>query len=470
MNLAEFPLTVLSTRSNPSLKTLEFKDSIRGRNGEVLERRWIITGADKFGLPTASDDEVLLGLLKLTVEDGMKDRKIFFTRYELLRTLKWTTEGRNYTRLQKALDRLSGVRIKASNAFFDNETKVHSTRNFGIVDAYEVNSGAEQAKTSYFTWSETLFKSFQVGFIKKIDLDFYLDLQSAVSKRLYRYLDKHFWYRSKVTIDLFTLAHEKVGISRTYQYASSIRQILDPAVEELIGAGFLSSCEYAGKGRNTEVTLTAGKLRSKVDTNQERGKRALDAMKGPEDHGVRDELIHALVQRGLKEQQVLRLIAGRTDETWKRMLQIVSYFDYLVASNSRLVSKSPVGFLYRAIENPDIFVLPGENGKKFKQQDLYAAENPGQKSPAGGGGKARTSEGQSAYLIERKVAIRKFKEQMEPAQLGSITAEVEHALMKLKGLISAPRFEEAVSHGVDEKVAALCAFPSYDDWLARTAQ
>ncbi|RIL08813.1 MAG: replication initiator protein A, partial [Proteobacteria bacterium] len=67
MNLAEFPLTVLSTRSNQSLKTLEFRDSVRGRNGETVERSWIITGADKFGLPTSSDDEVLLGLLKLTV-------------------------------------------------------------------------------------------------------------------------------------------------------------------------------------------------------------------------------------------------------------------------------------------------------------------------------------------------------------------------------------------------------------------
>src|SRR5471030_2458400 len=123
MNLAEFPLTVLSTRSNPSLKTLEFKDSIKGRNGEVLERKWIITGADKFGLPTSSDDEVLLGLLKLTVEKGMQERKIYFTRYELLKTLKWTTEGRSYIRLQKALDRLSGVRIKASNAFYDNDSK-----------------------------------------------------------------------------------------------------------------------------------------------------------------------------------------------------------------------------------------------------------------------------------------------------------------------------------------------------------
>ena len=71
MNLAEFPLAVLSTRSDPNVKTLEFQDTVRGKNGEVIDRKWIITGADKFGLPTASDEEVLLGLLKLTVDDEL---------------------------------------------------------------------------------------------------------------------------------------------------------------------------------------------------------------------------------------------------------------------------------------------------------------------------------------------------------------------------------------------------------------
>jgi hypothetical protein len=131
MNLAEFPLTVLSKRADPSVKTLEFHDYVKGKNGELINREWIITGADKFGLPTSSDDEVLLGLLKLTADDGLRNRKIFFTRYELLKILRWTTEGRSYTRLQNALDRLSGVRIKATNAFYDNESKLHSTRNFG---------------------------------------------------------------------------------------------------------------------------------------------------------------------------------------------------------------------------------------------------------------------------------------------------------------------------------------------------
>ncbi|MCI5064562.1 replication initiator protein A [bacterium] len=81
MNLAEFPLSVLSTRVRPGVKTLEFEDTVYDKNGKPIQREWIITAADKFGLPTASDDEVLLGLLKISVEKGLDERKVFFTCY-----------------------------------------------------------------------------------------------------------------------------------------------------------------------------------------------------------------------------------------------------------------------------------------------------------------------------------------------------------------------------------------------------
>lgn len=463
MNLAEFPLTVLSTRSNPKLKTLEFSDSIKGKNGELIDRRWIITGADKFGLPTSSDDEVLLGLLKLTVDDCFRDRKVFFTRYELLRILRWTTEGRSYERLQKALDRLSGVRIKATNAFYDNESKSHSTRNFGILDAYEINDGRSTApKPSFFTWSDVLFKSFQVGFIKKLDLDFYLGLASAVTKRLYRYLDKHFWYKSKLQVNLFTLAHEKVGISRNYAYASSLRQQLDPAIEELIGCGFLARAEYVGKGKDTDVILFAasGKPRSAGLQGDLTTPPQVTQKSSPpvviENGNSADRLVVALVNRGIRELQARRLLESKTEEQLQRVREIISYFDKLSASPAGQKMKSPVGFLYRAVERPDEFVIPGSEQKK-----KAVAKSPSkQQTP-------NTFE--SEYLIERKRQLLELKGEMEPELLQRLSQEVEKSLAKLKGLISDERLAEAVTHAVEEKILKLFAFPTFAEWLKQRA-
>lgn len=488
MNLAEFPLTILSTRGSPKVKTLEFSDTIKGKNGELLNRSWIITGADKFGLPTASDDEVLLGLLKLTVDDGVKDPKIYFTRYELLRILRWSTEGRSYSRLQKALDRLSGVRIKTTNGFYDNESKLHSTKNFGILDAYEINDGRDVApKSSFFTWSEVLFKSFQVGFIKKLDLDFYLNLKSAVSKRLYRYLDKHFWYKAKVQINLFTLAHEKIGISRNYRFSSSIRQQLDPAIEELTQVGFLTGCEYQGRGQGTEIILYGAKTKAALPAKIEETPKV--AAKSAQAHvrmqagepcdATRESIIRALVQRGLKESQMdLLLPIERGVAELTRIAAIVDYFDQLVNSKSKLISRSPVGFLYHAIKNAENFVLPSEAAARGPgkvsalrraepqgTQQRRAAENRGNEfKPAA---KTTRQSMETRYLVERKQEIFRLKEEVEGDLLYKLRKEVETALVKLRGQISEQRFLEAVEHGVEERLAKLFAVPDFDEWLKR---
>jgi hypothetical protein len=453
MNLAEFPLAILSKRCGTNIKTLEFTDSVIGRNGEKVPRIWIITGADKFGLPTSSDDEVLLGLLKLTVDTGMISRKIFFTRYELLRVLKWSTEGRSYTRLQKAFDRLSGVRIKATNAFYDNETKSYSTKNFGIIDEYEITNQREvQTKPSFFVWSDVLFQSFKVGFIKKLDLDFYLDLKSAISKRLYRYLDKHFWYKSRISINLFTLCHEKIGISRNYKYSSSLAQQLDPAIEELTARGFISGCQYLGKGSQTTVTFitTSGLARINQSSQSSTNTSQINKPK-IEIHPEMDTLINQLVARGLSETHAKRLSAKVGISLLTKAFKIIQYYDSLREQGSGLVNQNPVGFLFRAIERIDSFVLPKNFVKCPPPKDLNVVKatclNVEQAT--------KPISELNLKGNERRKRLKSIKTTLTPEQLKSISNDVENALSKLKGLISERRYEEAVLHGVEEKLLKL---------------
>lgn len=484
MNLAEFPLTVLSKRADPSIKTLEFSDTVKGKNGDVINRKWIITGADKFGLPTSSDDEVLLGLLKLTADDGLRSPKVHFTRYELLRILRWTTEGRSYVRLQNALDRLSGVRIKATNAFYDNESKLHSTRNFGILDAYEINDGRD-TRPSFFTWSEVLFKSFQVGFIKKLDLEFYLDLQSAVSKRLYRYLDKHFWYRSRMQVNLFVLAHEKIGISRNYVYASSLRQQLEPALEELRDKGLLSEFEFIGKGKSTDVVLVAAHAPRKVSieppqphphqTISHESIAAKTSVSSGRPNQVADSneesLERLLIQRGIADKQARRLVEGRGIDALERIAAIIAHFDTLVSGGSHLVSRNPQGFLYRAVEKPFEFVLPNDKvavGPRA-QNSLNLGPRNGDAPQRHIKSKGTQIDAEVSYLLERKTFLDALKGDVAEHEVAGLRADVEAALAKLKAHISPQRFVEAVEHGVEQRLLEQRGFPDFDKWCKANA-
>lgn len=464
MNLAEFPLTVLSKRSDPNLKTLEFKDSIRGKNGELINRSWIITGADKFGLPTSSDDEVLLGLLKLTADEGLSSRKVYFTRYELLRILRWSTEGRSYMRLQNALDRLSGVRIKASNAFYDNQAKLHSTKNFGIVDEYEINDG-RNTRPSFFVWSDVLFNSFQGGFIKKLDLDFYLDLTSAVSKRLFRYLDKHFWYKSRVQMNLFTLAHEKIGVSRNFAYASSIKQQLEPALSELKEKGLIGGHEYAGKGTATEIVIFAAqgpRCENKKNAYSVSDQSDAKNQKDFQPSSLSSRIIEELKARGIHTRQSEKLCVGKTDPELQRIQEIIQYFDFLIQNNSKLVSKSPQGFLYRAVENPENFVLPQDKKKGFQQASFALKERKLVADEFAKNQEIALSKARAEYLVERKKEFEIQKGTKNAGEIKKIREYIEHQLRNMRSLLSPKSFSEAVEVGIEGEL--LKSYPEFDKW------
>ena len=494
MNLAEFPLAVLSTRSDPKIKTLEFSDIQRTRDGEVLDRRWIITGADKFGLPTSTDDDVILGLIRLTVDDGFRNQKVHFSRYELLKILRWTTEGRSYSRLTKSLDRLSGVRIRASNAFYDNSSKSYQTKNFGIIDAYEISGkkgkgtlkGPGKNEQSYFIWSEQIFDSFKSGFVKKLDLDYYFTLKSAVSRRLYRYLDKHFYFRSVLEKPLLSLAFEKLGLSRNYKFVSSIKQQLEPALEELQTHGFLDRFEYVGRGEGTLIRLYAkNSARAKpLEAPPSTPTAAVVAPRSQPRHlevpatspdAQRAALIEGLVTRGFSFAQSKRLIEAVTTDELRHVDDIIRYYDFLVERNDIKISRNKVGFLYRAVEKPNNFHVPekfrsvgnatgagAQPGKSpFKRPELRVVRAEGNASEA-------DEQQDLAYQQFVDEEIAKAADKLGMAEIESITVAVEKKMQLLRSVLSEDRFKSAVATCVRDELSKRLKLPDKRSFSIKT--
>jgi len=251
LNLVEFPFALLSDRQRPGVASIIFTDEIRGAEGEPVRRVWTVTGAEEFGLPTATDELVYLILTELTREQGLQEPKVHFSRYDVLRRLGWPDKGSSYRRLRCALDRLLGVTITATRAFYDRRTRSYVDVGFHILDDYALFNEPRgrkardgQAPSSFIRWNRVIFTSFLAGYVKRLDLGTYLSLRSAVSRRLYRYLDKKGYDgKSQFRIGLTKLALEKLGMSRAY-YPSHIRAELARAHEELLGIGFLRAVRY----------------------------------------------------------------------------------------------------------------------------------------------------------------------------------------------------------------------------------
>ena len=242
LNIAEFPLTALSNRIANGAKTLEFKDRIFDKAAnQLVERKLTVTAADKYGLPTALDDEVILALVQLSKKHEFNSKVVTFSRYEIIRILGWKDQTSSYRRIEESLDRWLGVTLKYENAWWNAEEKTWMTEGFHILDRLTtVKDDASGTKRNAFVWNDLIFKSFQDGNLKSLDLEAYRSLRSSVAKRLYRLLDKRFYMRRRQEFDLIELGSHKLGLSRNYS-VGSLKAKLHPAVEELERMGFIKT-------------------------------------------------------------------------------------------------------------------------------------------------------------------------------------------------------------------------------------
>jgi hypothetical protein len=351
LNFAEFPLASVSTSLPKGQKTLEFTDEIfdKARN-ERVTRKLTITASDKYGLPTAMDDEVILGLIQLTGKAEFSERKVHFTRYELLKLLDWTDDTRNYNRLEQSLNRWLGVTLYYDKSWWSKEEQSWVNEGFHILDHVQIldkerqRRGAKKGENtgkSSFVWNEVVFNSFQSGYLKQIDFEFYKGLESAVSKRMYRFLDKRFYHRQRLEFDLRTFACEHIGLSKNY-HNGELKRVLTPAIAELETQGFLKKLGLEerfvrrAKGEWTAVFVREGKQATRsIETDP--------------------ELVKALTERGVSRGSARTLVGG-TEEG--KIREKIALFDWLSAKKDARVQRSPAGFLYRSITED--FALPDD--------------------------------------------------------------------------------------------------------------
>src|SRR5271170_3411216 len=117
MNLAEFPMTSLSDKPAAGETSLRFEDQIYDDcKKKLITRKRIIEGSKEYGLPTATDDSVILALIRLTqLKSGFASREVEFTRHELITLLHWPNKGQSYDRIAQSLHRVAGVTYHFEN-------------------------------------------------------------------------------------------------------------------------------------------------------------------------------------------------------------------------------------------------------------------------------------------------------------------------------------------------------------------
>ena len=409
LNLAEFPLAALASRLPPGQKTLVFEDTIRDRStGQEVTRRLVVTASDRFGLPTSVDDDVIVALIQLTkAQNNFSDRTVSFSRYALVEVLGWPDSGQSYRRLEESLMRWLTVTLHYERAWWDKEARSWVDEHFHILDNVTLEnlesrrrrraSGRPREAASSFSWNSVVFKSFRAENLKRLDLSLYFRLKLAPAKRAFRFLDKRFYRRPRLELDLRDFACEHVGLSRKYD-VGKIKEKLHPSIEELERVGFLEPlprCEryVRADGGAWKVVFIKGRPGA-----SHRGKLSGAAR-------LEDEL----VARGVAARTAAELVSGHPAG---RIAEKIRVFDWLLAGGDGTALKRPAGYLIDSIRK-DYGVPAG-----FVSHAARAAGRraPGPGNPAPARRRERLLAREEARLEARKDPVRRYWNALSPSE------------------------------------------------------
>lgn len=363
LNLAEFPIAALSNRVDQDTKTIVFEDSTYDKaNGAVIKRSLTITASDAYGLPTASDDEVLLGLIQLTRQQGFTSPKVYFTPYKLMQILGWQPTTKNYRRLTDALNRWLGVSLFYDNAWRDRRTNQWVDQKFHFLDNVSVHRVGQKSLDgpqgySFIKWNEVVFRSFQSGNLKALDFQTYKHLQSAIAKRMYRFLDKRFYQRSKLTFDVERLAFDKLGLPRSYNDIAQLKRRLMPGIEELEKACFIKARSAKERFSKSRVGIWEVVFeRYEMESGQSSLSIDIDEI---------TPLEGRLVGHGVSRNQAAKLVSEYDSSVIEDQIDAL---EYLLAKKGATIPNNCAGWLVKAIAEK--YSTP----RGFKNKEAIEAE------------------------------------------------------------------------------------------------
>ncbi len=240
LSLSEFPVTLLS-KSKPDKDFIEYRDTIVGKNNEVVERIWRVYPDAKWGFGTSSTFSSLYELFQIWKDQGFRDKTITFgSLYVFAKRKGIIPTNTSYDTLKKDLRCLTGLVIEAKNAFWDNEKRAYVDAYFHLFEKVrfykEKPFGQATMNCSYIEASDELFGSVITNTLLTTEFGsrFFHSLKPT-EQRLALYLSKMLRNQQVHKRDVMKLAEQ---LPLTTKLKKKIKQQLKEASQGLMNKGF----------------------------------------------------------------------------------------------------------------------------------------------------------------------------------------------------------------------------------------
>jgi hypothetical protein len=235
MNLAEFPLAILSKQRPPGLKMIEYhdakvkviqyEDTIHGKNGELVPRRWTVIPSLRYGFGSQQLLSLLFELFQIWKEQGFASPQIRFGSIANLikRQGLAETDTRAFQRNRRDLRALTEMTIDAENAFWDNELGAYVDATFHLFDRVyfyhqEADNKQRALPFAYIEASKELWGSIQTNALTTLKLtSASFHNLTPTEQRLALFLAKMLHWKSKLRRDVQKLAEQLPIYAKRYK-------------------------------------------------------------------------------------------------------------------------------------------------------------------------------------------------------------------------------------------------------------
>jgi hypothetical protein len=238
--------------------------SCEGPDGRRIDWRWTAAGDARLGLPGEFEQDAFMALQEMLCGRGGLDEGngIEFSTYELLRTMGRGTDDKRYRMVRPALRRLAGVRFSSERSFYDaNQGRVLTEKDFGLcgLERVEVVDRSGRVRENNRVVFDPVFVgSYRVGYIERLDTEFYKSLRLPTSKRLFGMATERCQEGGTWKIGLRGL-RDAMPLG-DYAQAAHIWAALRRPHEELLTRGFLAGVErIRGEDGRPEVLYRLAK-------------------------------------------------------------------------------------------------------------------------------------------------------------------------------------------------------------------
>jgi hypothetical protein len=214
-----------------------------------------------------------------------------------------------------------------TNAFWNPKKETYFRSEFNIIDSTDLERGeGDHDAETHITWGSKMFDIFENGYLKRLDTDFYYSLSNTTTRRIFRWLDKHFRHYPTIEVDVLRFAHKTLGFGVSYKYPSQVLQKLEKRLDELVERGF---CRWEAVESQTDSG------RKFIFTRRTHYTAVLFPR--------RDFIIEALEEHGV--QQAAELVDRYG---WDRCLRHLEYLEHRLQSGNKPI-QNPGGWLADAI-------------------------------------------------------------------------------------------------------------------------